>query len=307
MRSESKNDNKSVRMHTRCNFKFRDLELWYFDPDGLERWGVLAKVLCEDSRKNSNLIKFTKPCGGGVCSHIHCFEPEKGVAIMKVANREVNKNDTEFWNIEKPELNFALVIIVSNEKGRCIFFGQNEHAFRDVNELISIVRDGLNEILKPKKLAIVLDAPIMDNDDDLASVSAAMYVCKQLTKVHNMMKECNMTLTKKKKRIPQTQKPEKTLRAAIVDQTKADVILLKIDNCVVGKTEPKDEMMPITAAYAAKVMRLPTWTELKNTYPNFKLSETSFYRLRQPDCLSYINDTTFGELVEYYKSSKTSK
>lgn len=288
-------------MHTRCNFEFRDLELWYFDPDGLERWGVLAKVLCEDSRKNSNLIKFTKPCGGGVCSHIHCFEPEKGVAIMKVANREVNKNDTEFWNIEKPELNFALVIIVSNEKGRCIFFGQNEHAFRDVNELISIVRDGLNEILKPKKLAIVLDAPIMDNDDDLASVSAAMYVCKQLTKVHNMMKECNMTLTKKKKRTPQTQKTEKTLRAAIPDATKADRVLQKIDNCMIGKTDPVDEMMPITAAVAAGKLKDPSYTQFHNSYPHAKMSSTSFYRLRDPNNKAYKNNRAFDNLVEEFE------
>ena len=98
-----------------------------------------------------------------------------------------------------------------------------------------------------------------------------------------------------------TKKSDKAIRTAIVDQTKVDPILKKIDNCVMGKTEPIDEMMPITAAYAAKVMRLPTWTELKNSYPDFKLSETSFYRLRKPDCLSYINNDVFKELVEWFK------
>ena len=99
-----------------------------------------------------------------------------------------------------------------------------------------------------------------------------------------------------------TTKPKKTIRAAVIDQTKADKVLLKIDNCIMGKTEPKDEMMPITAACAANVMRLPTWTELKNSYPWFRLSETSFYRLRQPDCLTYLEDDSFDELVDYFKN-----
>lgn len=96
--------------------------------------------------------------------------------------------------------------------------------------------------------------------------------------------------------------PKKTIRAAVIDQTKADKVLLKINNCIMGKTEPKDEMMPITAACAANVMRLPTWTELKNSYPWFRLSETSFYRLRQPDCLSYMENDSFDELVDYFKN-----
>jgi hypothetical protein len=99
-----------------------------------------------------------------------------------------------------------------------------------------------------------------------------------------------------------TKKSGRTLRAAIIDQTKADVILQKIVNCVIGKTEPMDLMMPVTAAYAAKVMRRPTWSELRNSHPEFILSETSFYRLIDPDCLTYYHNDVFNELVEYFKS-----
>ena len=98
-----------------------------------------------------------------------------------------------------------------------------------------------------------------------------------------------------------TKTSEKTIRSAIVDQTKADAFMQKINNCLIGKTEPMDEMMPFTAAYAAKVMRRPEWTELKNSYPELKLSETSFYRLRNPDCPTYKDDAVFEELVEWFK------
>jgi hypothetical protein len=99
-----------------------------------------------------------------------------------------------------------------------------------------------------------------------------------------------------------TNKSERTLRSAIIDQTKADLILQKIANCVMGKTEPMDLMMPVTAAYAAKVMRRPTWSELRNSHPEFNLSETSFYRLIDPDCLTYYQNDVFNELVGYFKN-----
>ena len=99
-----------------------------------------------------------------------------------------------------------------------------------------------------------------------------------------------------------TNKSERTLRSAIIDQTKANLILQKIVNCVMGKTEPMDLMMPVTAAYAAKVMRRPTWSELRNSHPEFNLSETSFYRLIDPDCLTYYQNDVFNELVGYFKN-----
>ena len=198
----------------------------------------------------------------------------------------------------------------------------NSGVFESIDVVADMVARSLNWVYKGSGITLKLEPWIPAEGEviqwgrdcneahNLAMLNSSIIIdedCELETCVDHIIKKH----TKKKSVSPtkkeNTNESDKTIRAAIVDQTIADAIILKIDNCVVGKTEPKDEMMPITAAYAAKVMRLPKWTELKNSYPNFKLSETSFYRLRQPDCLSYINDTTFDELVEYYKSIKTSK
>ena len=286
-------------MYTTCNIEFQDLDLWFYDPDGLERWGVLAKIMCKDSHNNT-VINFTSPRGRKTCSHVHCFEPELGVCVMKVANRKVDPGDTEFWAMENnPHREFAVVVLVSNGVATCLYLEQNENAFKDINDLIAILINGLNQKLSSHKLAIKTSKIATDHPDDVAAVCAAVYVDKQLNKALTMAETLNNSPKppKKKKRLPSD---DKSLRDAIIDQSKADVILSTIDKYMKGKKGPMDKMMPTTAFIAAGKMRPPTWKEYHNTYPDANLSEKSFYRLRNPKNKSY-KTPAFEKMVEEFE------
>ena len=97
-----------------------------------------------------------------------------------------------------------------------------------------------------------------------------------------------------------TNKSERTLRSAIIDQTKADLILQKIANCMKGKMYPEEYMMPITAAIAAGGMNDFPYTVFRRCYPELKISSTSFYRLRDPKCNAYHLNKAFERLVEEF-------
>ncbi len=97
-----------------------------------------------------------------------------------------------------------------------------------------------------------------------------------------------------------TKKSERTLRSAIIDQTKADIIMQKIANCMKGKMDPEDFMMPITAAIATGEMNEIPLTVFRRCYPELKISSTSFYRLRDPKCNAYHLNKAFERLVEEF-------
>ena len=188
--------------------------------------------------------------------------------------------------------------------------------FGSIDVVADMVEGALNWVYKDSGITLCLE-PWIPADGEVIQWGRDCNEAHNLAAIHGTirteenwdLKTCVKRIIKKhtKKRgasPPQkknTNKSERTLRSAIIDQTKADLILQKIANCVMGKTEPMDLMMPVTAAYAAKVMRHPTWTELRNSHPEFNLSETSFYRLIDPECLTYRYNDAFDELVEYFK------
>ncbi len=286
-------------MYTTCKFDFRDLEFWYYDPDGLARWGVLADVLSKDSR-NIDVIRFVKPHGGGTCSHIHCYEPEMGAIVMKVANKDVDKRDVDFWNIDRPNREFSVVLLMSNEMATCLYVEQNQYAFHDVKDLINIIVTGLNEKLRKHDLAIKIQSYVNDQTDDFVSICAAQYVGKQLNRALHLMDYAQSKVISHTKTI--TSLPSnKGLKAAVVDYKKAEAVVNMISELMYGKCTPMDLMMPTTAAIAAGQMREPKWKEYHNTYPDVDISEKSFYRLRKINNKSYQYSEAFRKMVADFR------
>lgn len=286
-------------MYTTCKFEFWDLEFWFYDPDGLARWGVLADVMSKDSR-NIDVIRFTKPHGGGICSHIHCYEPEMGATVMKVANKEVNANDVDFWNIDRPDREFSVVLLMSNEMATCLYVEQNQHAFHDVKDLINIIVTGLNEKLRQHDLAIRIKTCMSDQIDDYASICAALYVGKQLNRALHLV-DCVQTKEIIHPKVLTSRLLKKDLRAAVSNHKKAEAVVNMISELMYGKSTPKDLMMPTTAAIAAGQMREPKWKEYHNTYPDVDVSEKSFYRLRKIDNKSYQHSEAFRKMVTDFR------
>ena len=67
--------------------------------------------------------------------------------------------------------------------------------------------------------------------------------------------------------------------------------------------EPKEAIMPLTAAIKAGVIkRRPYYSEFQLWFPSIKCSGTSYYRLTNTNCKSYQNNDAFDEMVKRFRS-----
>ena len=261
---------------------FADTRLWCYDPDGLQRQRVLANLLSEDSLNKFPLI-ITDLKNNAECSHRHLYTPERGITIIQLANKQIEPTNDDFWDdFYNPQRDYLIVVIVSNEDKTCFYVEENQHVFGSTEEVIKMLIKSINKGLSNKWLRIEQEGEIITSKDNLAVVCVSAYVTAMLRQI---MKE-----RKTKQELtppPKKKKSMKTLWDAIIDKTKANDILQKISNEIRGKTEPWEIMMPITAAVEAEVMDDPALSQLKNSHPEVKLSSTSFYRLRNPECKVY--------------------
>ena len=187
--------------------------------------------------------------------------------------------------------------------------------FGSIDVVADMVEGALNWVYKDSGITLCLE-PWIPAEGEVIQWGRDCNEAHNLAAIHGTirteenwdLKTCVKRIIKKhtKKRgasPPQkknTNKSERTLRSAIIDQTKADLILQKIANCMKGKMDPEDYMMPITAAIAAGGMNDFPYTVFRRCYPELKISSTSFYRLRDPKCNAYHLNKAFERLVEEF-------
>ena len=171
--------------------------------------------------------------------------------------------------------------------------------FGSTEEVLKMLIKAINKGLSDKWLRIEQEGEIIRSKDNLAVVCVSAYVTAILRQIMKERK-AKQDLTPP----PKMKKSKKTLWDAIIDKTKAKDILQKISYEIKGKTEPWEIMMPITAAVEAEVMDDPALSQLKNSHPEVKLSPTSFYRLRNPECKIYRIrlKKTFKKMVGEFKA-----
>lgn len=282
-----------------CKFHFVDTRLWCYDPDGLQRQRVLANMMSEDSL-NKFPIQITDLKNNAVCSHRHLYTPERGITIIQLANKQIEPDNEEFWDdFYNPQREYLIVVIVSNEDNTCFYVEENTHVFGAPEEVIKMLIKWINKGLSKKWLRIEQEGEIITSKDNLAVVCVSAYATAILRMIMRQ-KKTKQELTPPPKR-ENKKKALKTLREAIIDQSKADTILLKINNCIRGKKDPIDFMMPITAATAALVMSAPSLTQFRNSHPEIKINSATYYRLRNPELKSYSTSDAFKLLVAEFK------
>ncbi len=92
--------------------------------------------------------------------------------------------------------------------------------------------------------------------------------------------------------------PDKFLETMIIID-KADKIIDIINRSLKGKTKNKDKMRPFAAAVAAKVMRAPTWGEIKESCGDTFISKSRYYDYLKKE--RYSGDGTFDWLKAEFK------
>ena len=281
-------------------YRFADTRLWCYDPDGLQRQRVLANLLSEDSLNKFPLI-ITDLKNNAECSHRHLYTPERGITIIQLANKQIEPTNEDFWDdFYNPQRDYLIVVIVSNEDNTCFYVEENQHVFGSTKEVIKMLIKSINKGLSNKWLRIEQEGEIITSKDNLAVVCVSAYVTAMLRQIMKERKiKQELTPPPKKKNAV---KQRKSLREAVIDQSKADKILQKIGDCIKGKTDPIDFMMPITAAIAALVINAPSLTQLCNSHPEIKITSATFYRLRNPELKKYSTNDAFNNLVAEFKS-----
>ena len=287
------------------------------NPDGLlPAKEVLANVMNAGFRNEINMPFFDPKT-----KIQYYYEFDEGttdeIVIMRVANRRVRTQADPHHGVKYVVDHPYLYVIINtmDENDHVVMIEQYPGVYQAVDEVVRVLKHSLGLLTYEKGWKLELVPHETNKVQDLGMMAVCSAIERRLGKertIENLYgheearkriylgKTENIVATSSPKK--SSRKSNKTLRSAILDIKKADMIEEKINNCLVGKTEPEDEMIPITAAYAAKVMRRPKWTELKNSHPELRLSESSFYRLRDPNCLAYRGDTVFLGLVEYFKS-----
>lgn len=189
------------------------------------------------------------------------------------------------------------------------------NVFKSIDVVADMVARSLNWVYKDSGITLYLEPWIIADGE-------AIHWLKDCCEAHDKAKlvdnfdanakwdlktVVNRLINKHKKKLgvsppkmENTNKSFKTIRAAIVDQTKADVIMRKIENCMLGKTDPEDYMMPITAAIAVGKMNEFSLSVFRRSFPGLNISSTSFYRLRNPKCNAYHLNKAFDRLVEEF-------
>ena len=68
-----------------------------------------------------------------------------------------------------------------------------------------------------------------------------------------------------------------------------------------GKKKPLDVVMPIRAAMDARVIRRPTWKEIKVEFPEVNCAKSSYERITNQQIKPFEGNKTFDKLVEEFK------
>ena len=166
-----------------CKYQLVSSEIWYTNPDGLQREEVLSRLFEEDFALENRKIVLSDEHFEHVYSHVYLDKPENGAALMKIANRYVNADDDLFWKkYPWEDREFATVMIISKKESTCLYIEENEKAFANVEELIKILCRGVNLNLNREKLSMVPSAHIDHQQDTCGIMCACAVISNQVDK-----------------------------------------------------------------------------------------------------------------------------
>lgn len=246
--------------YTICPFQLVSEEIWYANPDGLQPQEVLSKVTREDFLRQNQKLLFTDESREHVFSHVCLFEPDNGIAVMKIANGYVAQDNHMFWyRYPWEDRQFASVVIVSRNEGMYFMMEENEKAFSTPQQLVDIVCRGLNMSLNQEKLAVVPTGDMIRRRDEFAVMSVCTVIGRQIEKL--------LTVDTTQQEVRKTHFDENAILATklftstLVDLRKASMVISLLYELTKGRKTAKSILCPLRAAIDAVVMDKPSYKD----------------------------------------------
>ena len=219
------------------------------------------------------------------------------VTVFKLGYQRSTKAEKSRWSIKKKmDFPHCVVVISHLELSPYILIWGYDKAFKSASEVANLLENALNRSFKGRGISISL-SPC--GKDDTEANHWMNYMLKTYQKASELKNSTIKRLTDYEgiKR----HKTSADFRSSITNPEKADIIISTIRKYMKGKTEPRDILLPITAAIVAKVIRRPTWPETSSEFHLSDKLESSFHRLTRGRCKTYMN-SAFDQIVEKFKS-----
>ena len=186
--------------------------------------------------------------------------PQKGVTLIKIANRYVDDDNTDLW--EKgpwEDREFTTVMMVSLKDSTCFYIEENKQVFPDVKELIDTVCRGLNRCLESEKLKIVASNQITCCDDDCGIMAACAVLESKVTSLSELVGGVyipdNHLLDNK------YELAYKLITCSLTDVRKHKLVISKLYDLVMAQNSPKTITCILRAAMDAGVIERPSYND----------------------------------------------
>lgn len=219
------------------------------------------------------------------------------VTVFKLGYQRHTKEEKSQWSLKKKmEFPHCVVVISHQEMSPYILIWGYDKAFKSAAEVAGMLESALNRSFKGRGLSINL-SPC--GRDDVEANHWMDYMFKTYRKASEL-KNSTIRRLKNYDNIKR-HKTSADFRSCITNPEKTDIIISTIRKYMRSKTEPRDIMLPIAAAVAAKVIRRPSWPEASSEFQLNDKLESSFHRLTRGYCKTYM-DSAFDHMVEKYKT-----
>lgn len=285
-------------------FEIASSEIWYANPDGLQREEVLSRILEEDFLLENQSIAFSDEHFKRIYSHFHVRPPQEGITLMKIANKYVKNDDHMFWQ-KYPwnDRGFSTVLIICREGSTCFFIEENTKAFANIDTLVKILCRGLNTILNQEGLSIVPSSDIVRQNDDIGLMCAAAVINKQIgtiCKLDARFYENAPRIFDEKKLLA-----TKLFTSALTEPLKASLVIQTLYALTKGKRDAKILLCALKAALDAKVMVKPSYKDFIEVFEcGDIITKKQYCDYTNPKYKGYEGDALYDNCVEAFMKIK---
>ncbi len=257
-----------------------------------ERFDAFEHVFKEDAMR-INSLAFTDGKSSELFVHEYMWLPLGGITNIKLGYlREIDVLEP-FWDDTK-ETNYphCVVLISLRNYNPYIAISNYDQAFKTADKVAEILVHTLDRALKRYGVGIKISPNKDKKGEEWADFMVAEYLDAKLYQHHKIERLENYGKPKERR----------GLETIVIDYRKADIVIEKIRELMKGKTEPRDFMMPLTAAVKATVINEPTYGEFKRWFPEYSLSSTSYYRLIATDNKTFQKKRSFKKMVKLFEA-----
>ena len=248
-------------------------------------------VFQEDALK-TNYMVFTNHNHGKIYLHEYAWQPHGGLAVIKLGYVRETEPYEGSWDFAKTtDYPHCVVVMSLKVYNPYIAIVEYSPAFKQADDVAKILSFTLDKALKRYGLAIAITPCKEKKASDWFNymyrkyMEAKLYQQKMIEDLDNYGKPVEY----------------EGFTMLVCDKEKAPRIVKILTQLMSENEEPKEAIMPLTAAIKAGVIkRKPFYNEFRAWFPTIKCSETSYYRLTDTQCKSYKYNEAFNVMVKRF-------